>query len=69
MVPDFYTVDELTAVCLARTIKDSDIVVADDVQSTPPPTPIEVALIRKLDPLNVRKRLFSAEQLQFKMEF
>lgn len=39
------------------------------VQVTPPPMREEVELIRAIDPLNIRKRLFSEEQLDVRMEF
>lgn len=39
------------------------------VQQTPVPTREEVALIREIDSLNVRKRLFAEQQLACRMEF
>ncbi len=45
------------------------LLIDDNLQTTPPPTREQVGIIRKLDPLNIRKRLFNGEELNKRYRF
>jgi glutaconate CoA-transferase subunit B len=54
---------------VVRACTGFELSAADDFRTTAPPTREEVGIIRKLDPLNVRKRLFAAGELDNKFDF
>jgi glutaconate CoA-transferase subunit B len=62
-VHPYTTVDVITA------STGFDLATINPCPVTPAPSREEVAIIRELDPLNIRKRLFNPKQLEVKMEF
>jgi acyl CoA:acetate/3-ketoacid CoA transferase beta subunit len=46
-----------------------DVPVRDDVEVTPRPTPEEVEIIRKIDPMESRKEGFSSQALEKRFDF
>jgi len=63
------SVHSYTSLDMIKACTAFDLLVRDNCHQTVPPSRDEVALIREIDPLNIRKRLFAAEQLAAQMKF